>query len=126
MTKGQVIFGLVMGAAVGSTIYFGFVKKYSPSGLTWFEKVTSGGSELAGVKKRLGISTPGNVASVKFNNGTNTADFYDNNRVIIGKVGGAGFLQKGSYANSGLTITLDNGKVITSGSVWENLLNTIK
>ncbi|MFW9952378.1 MAG: hypothetical protein ACFFKA_19845 [Candidatus Thorarchaeota archaeon] len=62
---------------------------------------------------------------VKFNNFRNIADFFTNNRVIIynnnGKV-----IKKGSYSKGGKTIKLDNGKVITSGSVWGNLLNTLK
>jgi hypothetical protein len=80
------------------------------------------------VKKNLGlnISSKGNVVSVKFNGGKNQADFYNNDRVIISTVGKSGYLKKGSYSNGGKTIVIDGGKTITSGSVWGNLLNTLK
>ena len=80
------------------------------------------------LKKNLGanVRASGNVVSVKFNGGKNQADFYNNDRVIISTVGKSGFLVKGKYSNGGRTIVLDNGKNITSGSVWGNLLNAIK
>ena len=56
----------------------------------------------------------------------NQADFYNNGRVVVSKVGGNGYLVKGSYRDGGLTIVLDNGKTISSGSVWGNLLETVK
>ena len=74
------------------------------------------------------LSTKANangVVSVRFNGNKNQADFYNNNRVIIGTVGQSGYLKKGTYSNGGKTIVLDGGKTITSGSVWQNLNSTL-
>lgn len=126
MTKGQIIFGVSMGLLVGGTIYFGFVRKYS-NGLTWYGGLTSPKpDDFASVQKNLGVSASGDILNVKFNSSKNTADFYKNNRVIIGQVGKTGYVAKGTYSNGGLMIILDNGKIVTSGSVWQNLLDTIK
>ena len=63
------------------------------------------------------------IASVKFNSGANTAQFYNNDRVIIFK--GTTKIGSGSYYNGGLTITMDGKEPITSSSVFSNLLKTI-
>lgn len=130
MTKGQTI--LLTGSALAATaiIYFGFVKKYE-NGLTWYQDVTGKGDGVGDnfsmVKKNLGGTYPdGDVASTKFNSNNHQADFYNNGRVVISRVGANGYLVKGSYRDGGLTIVLDNGKNINSGSVWGNLLETIK
>jgi len=90
--------------------------------------ITAQTKNFEDLKKNLGanIRATGNVVSVKFNSGKNQADFYNNDRVVISTVGKTGFLVKGKYSNGGRTIFLDNGKNITSGSVWGNLLNAIK
>ena len=127
MTKGQVIFGVGSVLLVSGVVYFGFIKKYE-NGLTWYRDVTGGtGDNFSMVKKNLGGSYPdGAVASTKFNSNKNQADFYNNGRVVISNVGANGYLVKGSYRDGGLTIVLDNGKTITSNSVWNNLLQTLK
>jgi hypothetical protein len=127
MTKGQVIFGVGSVLLVSGIVYFGFIKKYQ-NGLTWYQDVTGGtGDNFEMVKKNLGGSYPeGAVASAKFDANKYQADFYNNGRVIIAKVGANGYLVKGSYRDGGLTIVLDNGKTISSGSVWGNLLETVK
>lgn len=82
------------------------------------------------LKKNLGanISSAGNRVSLKFNAGKNTADFYNNGRVIFGTVGKTGYLMKGSYTNGGKNINIDEadgGYTASSGSVWGNLLTIL-
>ncbi len=128
MTKGQVIFGVGSALVVTGVVYFGFIKKMS-NGLTWYQGLTGGkGDNFGDLKKNLGdrISDKGTVVTVPFNSNKNQADFYNNGRVIIAKAGATGYLVKGSYSDGGKTIVLDGGKTITSGSVWGNLLETIK
>ena len=126
MTKGQVIFGIGMGLAVGATIYFGFVRKYA-NGMTWYEGLTAPKiDDLASVAKNLGVPKNSDPVTVKFNSGKNTADFYSNKRVVIGTVGKSGYLKKGTYLNGGMMIRLDDGKIVVSGSVWQNLLDALK
>jgi hypothetical protein len=55
----------------------------------------------------------------------NFAQFYTNNRVIIFDAD-KNIIARGTYSNGGKTIKLDSGKEITSGSVFGNLLQTIK
>lgn len=127
-TKGEVIFGVGSALLITGVVYFGFVKKYS-NGLTWYQDITGGGAgdNFEMVKKNLGGKYPeGSVASAKFDGNKYQADFYNNGRVVISKVGSNGYLVKGSYRDGGLTIVLDNGKNINSNSVWGNLLETVK
>jgi hypothetical protein len=78
------------------------------------------------VQSNLSVNANANgIVSVKFNGNKNVANFYNNNRVIIGTVGKSGYLKKGTYSNGGKTIVLDGGKTITSGSVWQNLNSTL-
>jgi hypothetical protein len=65
------------------------------------------------------------VLIVNFNDAKNFAQFYTNNRVIIFDAD-KNIIARGTYSNGGKTIKLDSGKEITSGSVFGNLLQTIK
>ena len=65
------------------------------------------------------------VLIVNFNDAKNFAQFYTNNRVIIFDAD-KNVIARGTYSNGGKTIKLDSGKEITSGSVFGNLLQTIK
>jgi hypothetical protein len=114
-TKGAIAVGITL-LAVGTAYYFLVYKK------------ENGGddSNFKSVQNNLGVKSSTDVVSVKFNEGKNTADFYKNNRVIIGKIGTSGYLVKGSYSDGGKKINLDNGKEISSGSVFSNLLQTLK
>ena len=82
------------------------------------------------LKKNLGanVKSAGNVVSVKFNSGKNSADFYSNGRIVIGTVGKSGYLMKGSYNDGGKNINIDKadgGYEVSSGSVWGNLLTVL-
>lgn len=77
------------------------------------------------LQDNLGIKTSTERLTVKFNEGKNQADFYNNNRMAIGKIGTAGYIVKGTYSNGGKTIMLDNGRVLNSESVWSNIEQTI-
>jgi hypothetical protein len=84
-------------------------------------------SNFEALQKNLNTKAGKNgVVSVKFNGGKNVADFYNNNRVIIGTFGVSGYLKKGSYSNGGLAFNIDGGKTISSSSVWTNLVNALK
>jgi len=116
-TKGAIAVGITLGV-VGLAYYFLVYRKENSGG---------GDSNFKAVQDNLGIkSSSSGIVSVKFNEGKNTADFYKNNRVIIGKIGTSGYLVKGSYSDGGKTIKLDNGKEIVGGSVFGNLLQTLK
>ncbi len=77
------------------------------------------------VKAKLGAGArvKDNQVFAPFNSNKNIAVFYSNGRFSIFKIGEEkkGYLIKGSFKNSGLTLTPDKGKAITSGSVWNNL-----
>jgi hypothetical protein len=117
-TKGAIAVGITLGV-VGLAYYF-----------LVYKKENSGGSDdnFNSLQDNLGFKTKTKFDSVtvKFNEGKNTADFYKNNRVVIGKIGTSGYLVKGSYSDGGKEIKLDNGKEIVSGSVFGNLLQTLK
>ena len=67
----------------------------------------------------------GGAIRVNFNGNKNFAQFYTNNRVAIYTTSNNNIIIKGSYANGGKKIVLDNGKTIESGSIWRNLNKTI-
>lgn len=112
--KGAIAVGITLGV-VGIAYYFLVYKKNSDNS-----------KNFESLQDNLGIKSKSDVLSVKFNEGKNTADFYNNNRVVIGKIGTQGYLVKGSYSDGGKSMRLDNGKEINSNSVWNNLLQTIK
>lgn len=61
-----------------------------------------------------------------FNSNKNFAVFYNNGRVFIFDTATKKTVKSGSYSNGGKTIKLDSGKTISSNSVWQNILNTLK
>lgn len=65
-----------------------------------------------------------NIVKVAFNKGNNFAQFYTNNRVVIFDANKK-IVAKGTYSDGGKTIKMDSGKNISSGSVWQNLLNSL-
>lgn len=68
----------------------------------------------------------GSAIKVVFNNNKNFAYFYTNGRVAVFTKSNNKLFIKGSYADGGKKIILDNGKKIQSGSVWTNINNTIR
>lgn len=116
-TKGAIVVGLALGA-VGLAYYF-LVYKKDESAYDQFDNFKS-------LQNNIGLK-PNNddVVIAPFNDKKNFAQFYKNNRVIIFD-SNKNILAKGSYSNGGYNITLDNGKEISSNSVWDNLLQTIK
>jgi hypothetical protein len=119
--KGAIAVGITLGV-VGLAYYF-LVYKKENSGSISDDNFTS-------LQDNLGFKTKTKFdsVSVKFNEGKNVADFFKNNRVWIYNlnkdVKSNG--KAGTYSNGGLSIKLDSGKEIVSGSVFSNLLQTIK
>jgi hypothetical protein len=121
-TKGIIAVGITLGV-VGLAYYFLVYRKKNGGS----DDSNSDDSNFKAIQDNLGVkSSSSGIVSVKFNEGKNTADFYKNNRVVIGKIGTSGYLVKGSYSDGGKGIKLDNGKEIFSGSVFGNLLQTLK
>jgi hypothetical protein len=121
-TKGAIAVGITLGV-VGLAYYFLVYRKKNGGS----DDSNSDDSNFKAIQDNLGVkSSSSGIVSVKFNEGKNTADFYKNNRVVIGKIGTSGYLVKGSYSDGGKGIKLDNGKEIFSGSVFGNLLQTLK
>lgn len=118
-TKGVIAVGITLGV-VGLAYYFLVYRKENGG------SDDSDDSNFKAIQDNLGVKSSSGIVSVKFNEGKNTADFYKNNRVVIGKIGTSGYLVKGSYSDGGKGIKLDNGKEIFSGSVFGNLLQTLK
>jgi hypothetical protein len=59
-----------------------------------------------------------------FNNSKNKAQFYNNNRVFIFDNNNK-ILVKGSYQNGGRKIIIDNGKIIESNDINNNLIEAL-
>jgi len=79
------------------------------------------------IKKNLGdnIHEKDDIITVPFNDGKNQAQFYKNNRVIIFD-NKESVILRGNYSDGGKVISIDNGKTIKGGSVWNNLLSVLK
>lgn len=120
-TKGIIAVGATLGL-VGLAYYF-FVHSKKD------ENSTGGASSpenLEAVKKNLGAGKYAkDTATVKFNDGKNTATFYTNDRVIIfddlGKV-----IMRGNYSDGGKKINIEKGKQVATDSVWSNLELLVK
>lgn len=113
-TKGLIVAGaslLLLGAA-----YYFLVYKKNDEEDTNFKSL----QDNIGLKPNFE-----NIVIAPFNDKKNYAQFYNNNRVIIFNADKQ-IVVKGSYSEGGKTIKLDNGKEVSSGSVWANLLNVIK
>ena len=149
MKKGWIIAGLLI--VIGGSAYLLFSKKGDSktsdgtSGDDTMGGGTTGGggggatggggggattkSNFDRLKQNIGSNFTnlkgGGAISVNFNNNKNFAQFYTNGRVAIFTKSNNKLLIKGSYADGGKKIILDNGKKIESGSVWMNLNNTI-
>lgn len=117
-TKGAIVVGLALGA-VGIAYYFLVYKKKDDSAYEQFDNFKS-------LQNNIGAKANNeDIVAVKFNDKNNSAQFYKNNRVVIFD-SNKKIVVKGSYSNGGYNMTLDNGKEISSNSVWSNLLQTIK
>lgn len=119
-TKGAIAVGITLGV-VGLAYYFLVYKKENSGG--------GSGDNFNSLQDNLGFQkTKFDSVTVKFNDGKNVADFFKNNRVWIYNlnkdVKSNG--KSGTYSDGGKTIKLDSGKEIVSGSVFSNLLQTIK
>lgn len=83
------------------------------------------GNILSNLMKKLGSGArlKDNQVFAPFNSNKNIAVFYSNGRFSVFKIGEEkkGYLIKGSFKNDGLSLLPDNGKQISSGSVWTNL-----
>lgn len=112
--KGALAVGITLGV-IGLAYYFLVYRKKGDDNPNFQDLQTNMGVQ----------ANKDNVVVAPFNQGKNFAQFYTNNRVIIFD-NNKNIIVKGSYANGGTSITLDNGKEISGGSVWQNLLKTIK
>lgn len=113
-TIGYAIIGLAL-VAGGIYVYKTFIKKDDGS-------VNDDSNKNFDVLlKNLGTnakSENGSVA-VNFNDGKNSARFYNNNRVVFFK--GQTEIGKGSYSNGGYTMSIDGGKTVNNANVYTNL-----
>jgi len=118
-TKGAIAVGVTLGV-VGLAYYF-LVYKKDGNGQG---DAYSGLDNFNSLQTNLGLKAgKDNVLIVPFNEKKNTAQFYTNNRVVFfdnNKV-----VVKGSYANGGQSISLDGGREVSGGSVWQNLRDVI-
>ncbi len=124
--------GLIVTSVVALVVvvaYFGYKKFFTDAGNTDFGGLADNFSKA---QTNLNVKpNKDNVIVVPFNiDGTtktnkNVAQFYDNNRIYI-LTNTGGVVKKGNYSDGGKTISLEGGKTITSGSVYGNLLETLK
>ena len=118
--KGIIAVAISLGV-VGLAYYFLVHKSDSDSGETvYYNDNFNSAVTNTGLKPNKD-----GVLIVNFNDAKNFAQFYTNNRVIIFDAD-KNVIARGTYSNGGKTIKLDSGKEITSGSVFGNLLQTIK
>lgn len=89
------------------------------------QTTATSGNVLNNLMKKLGSGArlKDNQVFAPFNSNKNIAVFYSNGRFSVFKIGEEkkGYLIKGSFKNDGLSLLPDNGKQISSGSVWTNL-----
>lgn len=120
--KGIIAVAISLGV-VGLAYYFLVHKSGSDSGLG----SGSDNDNFDSLLSNTGLKpNKGGVLIIPFNDKNNFAQFYTNDRVIIFNDADKNVLVKGTYSDGGKTIKLDSGKEITSGSVYYNLLQTIK
>lgn len=82
-------------------------------------------SNFLDLQENIGIKPNGDIVIAKFNEGENKAQFYSNDRFFIFDKNN-NILNKGKYEDGGKKITFDSGKIISSNSVWKNLLDSLK
>ncbi|MBK7362998.1 MAG: hypothetical protein IPJ01_11940 [Micavibrio sp.] len=116
--KGAIAVGITLGV-VGLAYYFLVYKKDDKG------DVYSDFDNFNSLQTNLGLkANKDDVVVAPFNEKNNSVQFYKNNRAIFfdknNKV-----VVKGSYSNGGQSITLDNGKEFSSGSVWQNIRDVI-
>lgn len=123
-TGGKVIFFtslvLVAGGAVYTVYYFtkgkGSKSKVSNSNFDDLQKNLNRKAGSDGV-----VIVPVNTTSANnITESKNTAQFYNNNRVIFFDLDKRQ-VAKGNYSNGGRTISIDGGKTVTNNSVYTNL-----
>lgn len=113
-TKGLIVAGISLGV-LGLAYYFLVYKKDNADNVNFNS-----------LQDNLGLTANNeNIVIAPFNDKNNFAQFYNNNRVIVFN-SDKNIVVKGSYSDGGKTIKLDNGKEIIGGSVWQNLLKTVK
>jgi hypothetical protein len=115
--KGIIAVAISLGV-VGLAYYFLVYKKKDDSAYEQLDNFKS-------LQNNIGLKANNDVVIAPFNENKNIAQFYNNNRVIVFN-SNKNIVVKGSYSNGGYNIKLDNGKEISSNSVWSNLLQTIK
>ena len=115
--KGFVAVGIVAVVVIGT--YFGYQFYIKP-------KVNKAVDDLKLLENNTGLTANSkDILTIKFNEGENFAQFYANNRVVIFDKNNT-IVVKGKYEDGGKKITLDNGKIISGGSVFQNLLDVLK
>jgi hypothetical protein len=122
-TKGIIAVGIVLGV-VGLAYW----------GVTKFSKNTDTGTEnkdeLDLLRQNLNTtaSIKTDVEILKFNGGKNQIDFFKNGRFYLYSLDNKGtkkYINSGNWSNGGLNLKTDNGKEVSSTSVYKNLQDII-
>ncbi len=122
-TKGIIAVGIVLG--VVGLAYLGVTK---------FGKNTDTGTEnkdeLDLLRQNLNTtaSIKTDVEILKFNGGKNQIDFFKNGRFYLYSLDNKGtkkYINSGNWSNGGLNLKTDNGKEVSSTSVYKNLQDII-
>lgn len=122
---------LVLGGGITAIVLYKNKKDVSDT-----ETQGSGGSttdddkpNLDALLNNMGVaaskSQDGTSVNASFNEGKNTVSFFSNGRYAV-KDNKSGQVRKGYWSSGGKKITPDGRPMISSGSVWQNLLNLLK
>ena len=125
-TKGIIAVGIVLG--VVGLAYLGVTKFGKRDTDTSTD--TENKDELDLLRQNLG-TTAGiktDVEILKFNGGKNVIDFFKNGRFFLYSLDNKGtkkYINSGNWSNGGLNLKTDNGKEVSSTSVYKNLQDII-
>ena len=126
-TKGIIAVGIVLG--VVGLAYWGITKFGKTDTDTSTD--TENKDELDLLRQNLNTtaSIKTDVEILKFNGGKNVIDFFKNGRFYLYSLDNKGtkkYINKGNWSNGGLNLKTDDGKEVSSTSVYKNLQDIIK
>lgn len=117
--NGLVAVGITFGIVVGGYFIIKAITKGSPKG--------SSDENFESLQANLNVQPNSDgIIIINFNDQKNSAQFYNNNRVILFDSKTKAVIGKGTYSEGGKIINLDNGQLLNNSSVYTNLLNSIK